>query len=113
MQLQLLQPASLPVSFLSVTRRRQKQCELIIINFACAAYSAYCKGAENLFKFSRILFKRLRICNYNKEQTTPKIYANQNHAILIQLNLLVAGRRSRVAGRCFINTESILNILKS
>ena len=105
MQLQLLQPASLPVSFLSVTRRRQKQCELIIINFACAGYSAYCKGGENLFKFSRILFKRLRICNYNKEQTTPKIYANQNHAILIQLNhggsnLLVAGRRSRVAGRC-------------
>ena len=28
-------------------------------------------------------------------------------------NLQVAGRRSRVAGHCFTNTESILNIHKS
>ena len=101
-----LQPASLPVSFLSVTGRIRnaiKQCELI--NFTCAAC---CKGGENFFNLNSILFKRLMICNYKKEQITPTISANQIPAILIRLNQALLYKRAVIF--CSIQPTHLIEV---
>ena len=60
------------------------------------------KGGEN----ETFFFRKQQIVdtNYSKQKGNKMAGGS---------NLQVVGRRSRVAGHCFTNTESILNILKS
>lgn len=68
-----LQPASLPFFFLSGTRRLRnaikKQCEPMKFAFA-----AYCKGGENFFNCSIVLFKRFMIGNRQHQQYLQIIF---------------------------------------